>query len=265
MNGPIEPGHLLEPPTSSAAAKNRPVGRVRADSARSIRRGGPPVEAGQRRDAGLVWAPGGLSMVIQSTRSALVQISLVLSLVLFVAGFAGTATQAGDWTLEKQADGIDVYTRPVEGSDIKEFKGEGVVGVEVENIVALLRDAGRFKDWFPNTSESRLLKREGDTSFQYSVMATPWPISDRDNVFRSVTTRDAPTEVPIQDGRHRVTRAKGSWQLTPQGPGRTFVTFIMHLEPGGGLPDWMVNARIVATPFEALMNLREILGASPTN
>ena len=189
-------------------------------------------------------------------------------------GLLPSAAPAVDWTLRKQADGIDVYTRPVEGSDIQEFKGEGVVGVDAEAIVSLLRDSDRFKEWFPNTTESKLLERDGDVSFQYSVMHTPWPISDRDNVFRSVTKRDAdtgeiditvsaaPKAHPIQPDRHRVTKAQGSWRLQPEGHDITRVIFTMHLEPGGGLPDWMVNTRVVETPYEALVNLRNILGAS---
>ncbi len=177
------------------------------------------------------------------------------------------------WELRKQEAGIDVYTRSVPGSDIEEFRGEGLVEAEPGEILAVLRDANRFKDWFPNTSESMLLKRDGDVSYRYSVMSTPWPISDRDNVLRSVTTRDdatgrvdiqieaAPDAHPVQDGRHRVRKARGSWRLTPEGGGRTFVSFTMHLEPGGGIPDWMVNARVVGTPFEAIVNLRETVAA----
>ncbi|MEZ4291465.1 MAG: hypothetical protein R3E53_13375 [Myxococcota bacterium] len=41
------------------------------------------------------------------------------------------------------------------------------------------------------------------------------------------------------------------------------MTFAMHLDPGGGLPDWLVNARIVGTPFEALTNLRARVGRKP--
>jgi hypothetical protein len=206
---------------------------------------------------------------------ALAMRSISFVLVVGVAAIAQNA-HAASWTLEKQAEGIDVYTRPVPGSYIKEFKGEGVVDVDAKKIVALLRDANQFKKWFPNTSESKLIKRDGDTSYQYSVMDTPWPISDRDNVFRSVTKIDpktgqvditvsaAPTAYPIQDGRHRVTKANGSWLLTPEGPDKTLVVFTMHLEPGGGLPDWLVNSRVVETPFEALVNLRRILGAPAT-
>ena len=110
-------------------------------------------------------------------------------------------------------------------------------------------------------------------SYQYSIMSTPWPISDRDNIFRSVMTRDettgsveitvdaAPDHYPVQKRLHRVTRAKGSWLLTPDGPNKTHVKFVMHLEPGGGIPDWMVNAQIIATPFDALTNMRTTLGA----
>lgn len=197
-----------------------------------------------------------------------------LSLCLCLA--TGTAN-ASEWELQKQAEGIDVHTRSLADSAVREFKGEGIVGVEIDAIVDLLRDSSRFKDWFPNTSESRLLERDGDVSYQYSVMSMPWPISDRDNIFRLVFTRDestgrvelsiaaAPDYHPVQRRHHRVTRAKGSWLLTPNGPDETHVRFTMHLEPGGGIPVWMVNAEIVSTPFGALVNMRRILGAKNDN
>lgn len=194
--------------------------------------------------------------------------------VFLFCGATATASTSAEWTLDLQKDGIDVYTRPVEGSGIKEFKGVAEVGVSVEKILELLRDANQFKTWFPNTPESRLLARDGDVSYQYSVMGTPWPMDDRDNVLRAVTTRDedtgeilieitaAPDYYPVQKGRIRVRKAHGTWQLKPIGPDKTQVTFNMHLEPGGGIPQWMINTRIVATPFEALTNLRATVGAN---
>ena len=189
------------------------------------------------------------------------------------AALAGTPSIAGaeaneGWSLELQQDGIDVYTRPVEGSGIKEFKGVAVVDASIDGILSLLRDSSRFKTWFPNTAESKLLGREGDYSYQYSVMALPWPMSNRDNVLRSIFTRNQETGVvditivaapdyhPVQEGLVRVQKARGTWRLEPLGEHKTHVMFAMHLEPGGGIPQWMINARIVATPFEALTNLR---------
>ena len=208
-------------------------------------------------------------------RLSLVGLSFGLCALFFYATIDGrTATAASQegWTLAKQENGIEIYTRPVADSGIKEFKGLAEVDVDLERILELLRDSNRFKSWFPNTPESKLLARDGDVSYQYSVMGTPWPMDDRDNVLRSVTTRDestgvvgievaaAPDYYPAQKDRFRVQKANGSWTLKPIGPDKTHVTFIMHLEPGGGIPQWMINARIVATPFEALTNLRATVG-----
>ena len=176
---------------------------------------------------------------------------------------------AEDWTLAHDENGITVHTRPVEGSGIAEFKGEAIIEAPVSAISDLLRDSDRLKTWFPNTPESKLLTRDGNVSVQYSVLGTPWPMSDRDNVLRSTRTVDEatgtitivleadPDSHPEQSGRVRVRRANGKWTLVPRGANQSHVTFQMHLEPGGGIPEWMINARVVETPFEALTNMRE--------
>jgi ribosome-associated toxin RatA of RatAB toxin-antitoxin module len=196
--------------------------------------------------------------------------SLALSFALALLGPASTSV-AQEWSLERQQDGIDVFTRPVAGSNIKAFKGEGLVDADIEIVLRVIRDSDHYQDWFPNCPESKLLERAGAVSYQYSVTAAPWPVDDRDNIFRSVLERDAttgrieisitaaPEAYPIQPGRVRVQRANGSWQLEPAANGSTRVAFTMHLEPGGGVPSWMVNARILSTPFEAITNLRGVV------
>ena len=38
--------------------------------------------------------------------------------------------------------------------------------------------------------------------------------------------------------------------------GGTRVAWELHLEPGGSVPTWLVNQRVVDTPFRALRELR---------
>lgn len=191
------------------------------------------------------------------------------SVPLVVLAMAQIALAAeADWNLAKEENGIVVHIRPVADSGIDEFRAIGEVAASVDRVVALLRDSDAFHEWFPSTPESKLLYRNGADSVQYSVMDAPWPVSDRDNVLRSALTRSADTGVveirvqadpdfhPEQPGRVRVRRANGLWRFEPLGPDRTRVTFQMHLEPGGGVPEWLINARVVATPFEALTNMR---------
>lgn len=195
--------------------------------------------------------------------------ALVAPIVALVGGlFLAFPGFAEEWSLDKQAEGINVYTRPVAGSGIKQFKGVADFEAPAEKVVALIRDSDRFKDWFPNTPESKLLDRKDKVSYQYSVMDAPWPVSDRDNVLRSVLTRDADTGVveiqitaapdfyPEQPDRVRVRTANGYWRIEPLDPNRSRVTFSMHLEPGGGVPEWLTNSRVVESPYEALTNLR---------
>lgn len=195
--------------------------------------------------------------------------ALALGLGALVISVDVVRAAEASWSLDREKDGIVVYTRPVEGSGIREFKGSALVAAPVESIRALLRDADHFKDWFPNTIESRLLAREGNVAYQYSVLDLPWPVSDRDNVFRSETETDpatgrisiqvsaAPDYQPEQPERVRVRRARGQWLLEPVTPSQTRVTFTMHLEPGGGVPQWLINTQVVETPFDALTNMRD--------
>ncbi len=191
--------------------------------------------------------------------------SLVVSLLFTQSAIAA------EWELQREENGITIYTRPVPNSGIREFKGIAEVDHNAKMILALLRDSDRFKTWFPNTPESKLVERNGNVSVQYSVMDAPWPVSDRDNVLRSVTSHDdetgqiqiqvaaAPDAYPERPDRVRVKKATGNWILEPLSDYKTRVTFQMHLEPGGGIPEWLTNARVVDSPFEALTNMREIL------
>lgn len=201
-------------------------------------------------------------------RRTIPALALSLALGLLVAPVDVVRASEASWSLAREENGIVVYTRPVEGSGIREFKGSGVVAATVDSIRALLRDADHFKDWFPNLSESRLLAREGNVSYQYYVLDLPWPVSDRDNVLRSETTIEptsgrisikttaAPDYHPEQPERVRVRRALSQWLLEPVTPGQTQVTFTMHLELGGGVPQWLINAQVVETPYDALTNMR---------
>lgn len=193
----------------------------------------------------------------------------LLTLLLFVVLVGGvTQAFAADWELNRDAEGIKVFTRPVADSGIKEFKGIAEIESPAEDIVSFIRDSDHFKDWFPSTPESKLLDRKGAVSYQYSVMDAPWPVSDRDNVLRSVLERDAtsgaiqinvtaaPDFYPEQPDRVRVQKARGFWRIEPLETNRSRVTFSMHLEPGGGVPEWLSNTRVVETPYEALTNLR---------
>ena len=49
----------------------------------------------------------------------------------------------------------------------------------------------------------------------------------------------------------------GFWKLTPIAENKTKVEYQMHVEPGGYVPAWLANMKIVDTPYTFMYNLRE--------
>ncbi len=179
----------------------------------------------------------------------------------------------GPWELEAldEDKDISVYTRTVEGSPLKEFKGVTHIKADVNAFVALLRDADVATDWMHNVIDFNVMESPSDTeSVVYTVNKTPWPVTDRDAYVRSVMTATEagvvtssitaePAFKEANDDYIRMPELKGSWVFTPQSDGIVEVVYQVHANPGGSLPDWLVNNIVVETPMNTLSNLQEIV------
>ncbi len=110
--------------------------------------------------------------------------SAVTSLLLIpVALAAGNASNAGDWTLTGNADGVAIYRQEVRGSAIVALKGEGVVSAPVWKVAAILLDTQRAAEWVDSLVESRVVRRLSATSYvEFNHLHLPLIIKDREFV-----------------------------------------------------------------------------------
>lgn len=186
---------------------------------------------------------------------------------LVVLGACASGASADEWVQRLDEHGIVVHTRPVEGSSFQAFRGRSVVSAPLDRVLAIVLDADGYQDWFPDCPESRLLRKDGNVQLHYAVTAAPWPVEDRDAVYEYtvspspeagsafVRIGSRPEAYPEQDSIVRIKSVEGSWSLRTLEEGRTEVIFEMHLEPGGNIPSWLANARVVDTPKGALTGL----------
>lgn len=176
------------------------------------------------------------------------------------------------WELKKDEDGIRVSVRKVEDSPILEYKGTVTVDAKVEETTRFFEEDARMTEWFHNCTEARTLRTETpDQKTLYFVIDMPWPVQDRDLVFRRVCTRDPatgtvvyetsalPQNYPEQEGKVRMPSMKGLWRFTPLSDGRTEIYYQQHSEVGGHIPDWLVNRLAVNIPFNSLSRFRQLL------
>lgn len=191
----------------------------------------------------------------------------LLSAALLIGLLASQTTFAQDgWSLARQADGIRVYVRNVDGSPLREFRGEVQIRATPDDVVEVLRDADAYRQWMPDVAASELLKATDTEQFHYLDNKAPWPVSNRDGIYHftytkagdgAVTVRveAVPDYLPLREGKVRIPQAKGQWKLVPDAEG-VKVTYQMHASPGGAIPDWLANRTVVDTPYGTLKALR---------
>ena len=180
-----------------------------------------------------------------------------------------------DWKLRKDEEGIQVYTRDAEGSDIDELKVVSTFHASLSAVVAVIMDANNFPNWIYACTEGKILNQPSPTEqYQYQLMNAPYPIADRDIVTHFTLTQDkntgvvsttaaaAPDYIPEKDDVVRVPVFIGVYQLTPLAGGNVEVVYTLRMEPGGSIPDWLVNATIVAGPFQSNLEMAKQIQSS---
>ena len=192
----------------------------------------------------------------------------VLLLSVLVLIFFEAFSQAS-WKLDKNQDGIRVYTKAKKDSEFKAFKAIVLVDASVDEIIELLKNADRYTEWYGYTKTSKLLNHENGVQYNYVETMFPWPYKNRDMVYRMSMNAGYPEEVkislvgipdyiPEKKGIVRMKKAKGYISLQSLND-KTQVTYEFHSEPGDNVPKWLANNSIAELPFKTLFGLREIL------
>jgi ribosome-associated toxin RatA of RatAB toxin-antitoxin module len=177
------------------------------------------------------------------------------------------------WTLEKKSDNINVYVRKLPGSDFKEFKGVTLIkDIRLATLIALLDDTSSYPRWMHDCKKAKVLKKINKRErLTYTVIKSPWPVSDRDSIAHSKIIQNLKTyEIKVLiNGRPnyivkapdyvRVSHTKGFWSFTPLKSGMTKVVFQLHNDPGGSLPTGLANAFVVDMPFYTLKKMKLII------
>lgn len=197
--------------------------------------------------------------------------TIIKSLLCAGVACVSLLAQAGEWQLEKDdaKTGIKVYTRVVEGSPLKEFKGVAKVDSSLMGIVALIDDRQVGPEWIQDNKLLETVEKPSATEVvSYMVTAAPWPVKDRDATVYSKMTQDLESKEihialqavtdkrPEVKGRVRITELKGFWHLKPIDANSTVVTYQVHANPAGSLPEWLINSLVVNMPYHTLKNMQ---------
>jgi ribosome-associated toxin RatA of RatAB toxin-antitoxin module len=192
----------------------------------------------------------------------------IFSFIALLLVFSAGRGQEG-WKLKSDKDGIKTYSRKLADSKINAVKVESVFPVSLSQFVAVILDVRSYDNWIYNSKSTRVIKQVSPAEvYYYSEVIFPWPTTNRDFVSHVVIHQHPRTKVVSVDANNvtgyvpeipnivRITRSDAKWTITPLGGGQVKVEYILQVDPGGGLPSWLINPFASKGVIETFKNLR---------
>lgn len=192
-------------------------------------------------------------------------------IILFLVGNAAFGQDEGSWKLKKNKNGIEIFTTATNTSAFMAFKARMTIEGSVGAFVAVLQDLDHMPDWGYNIEYARLLEKSGDTlQIYYSEASVPFPFANRDGIYLNRfiwnnKTRQLRVDIELLHNylevKEKLVRVKGNgeWQINVLSDGQLEMIFRMQVDPGGEIPAWLVNMFIDETPYETMVNIREMM------
>jgi hypothetical protein len=184
--------------------------------------------------------------------------------------FLVNSLNAQPWTFVKEQDGIKIYTRIENKSQLKSYKGEAVINAPMGKICALLGTSNNFDWWGEDFTKIAVLEHEDQRLIQYYfIYNMPWPVTDRDLVVESIIRMDSATHIytvtskpllnkmPENPELVRIDRYMQKWTVQSVSSGKVQVIIEGLVDMGGNVPPWLYNMLITKMPFNTISLLRD--------
>ncbi len=198
-------------------------------------------------------------------------------LLLFLMISSGLfAQEQQDWELKKDKNGIKIFTRSIEGSKIKEYKGEMLIRADIETITEHLVDYELMTDWNKTIVNYKVIGQRDGGDLIYMENKAPWPVGNRDNVAIVHTEIDSAGSVymtikgldedlvPVKNNLVRMTQIQGFWEIKVF-EDQCIVRQQMHADPSGNIPVSFVNSFMASTAFKSFQQLKKTCESKMAN
>lgn len=197
-------------------------------------------------------------------------IRLFISVLLL--GVLNSAFSQVQWELNRDEDGIRIYTGKGASSKYKEIKVEATLTGTIQKLMSILVGVNHTKGWVYGTKDSYIIKKvSANEILYYSETALPWPVSNRDIPIKMVLNPDTknnslkvvasgiPGAIPEKKGIVRIPYFNAYWDVKSDGRNRLNIIYILKMDPGGSIPAGVTNIFVSKGPFETFKNLSQKL------
>ncbi len=176
-----------------------------------------------------------------------------------------------DWCLVEQEANIKIFTRLSDSTNLKELRILVEMTGDVDTLRYIINDANNFGDWVYKCSKSAPL--EVPDGYQSAYVATtdfPFPLTDRELVAISKQWIDdegrfitygvsAHEYIPPNEDMVRISHYESKWQIEKLEDNKIFIDYQSSVDPGGRIPNWVVNLAITTGPLKTFTMLSKLV------
>jgi hypothetical protein len=190
--------------------------------------------------------------------------------LVFTGAVCRGASADPAWNEVSRSEDVIVYRKEVPGSPVLAYKAVATLAAPLARVIAVVRDTARFPEWTWRVKFAEVVQRSSPTeALEYLRTGAPWPVKDRDALYRSRVTYDrAAREIrlcieSVEDPRRpehpdyvRARVYPSCFRFnTPDGGRTTRIEAEVHGDPRGAIPKWVVNLVQRRAPEVSVRNL----------
>jgi len=197
---------------------------------------------------------------------------LILTILLTLLLHPSILVAQEEWKLNRNENGIKVYTASSEDSKFKRIKVEATFSGTIDKLMAILMDVTNNKQWVYHTRNSHLVQLVNPHEVvYYAETSLPWPFSNRDVAIRMslvpdtnnhtlvVTAIGEPNAVPVNKGLVRIEYFNARWEVRKTNENEIGITYYLTVNPAGSISPGISNMFVTKGPFETFNNLAGLL------
>ncbi|NOU17191.1 MAG: hypothetical protein HOO91_06490 [Bacteroidales bacterium] len=184
--------------------------------------------------------------------SSLIVLIVVWKLIWISSG-------SNQWKLEKDKNGVKVYSLKTPGVSVKKFRATVNVKYSLSHLVALFimdNSLENAKEWFPNCTDVKVIEPWNPTAHYETVLwkfDMIFPFSPRELITTTQVTQDkeskvvvvdvfaAPSKIPLNEGYVRAKEVHNRWKFTPHENGEVEMELLQDFSMGGLFPEFPMN------------------------
>ena len=177
-----------------------------------------------------------------------------------------------NWEKVKYEKGVTVYRAEVNKKTA--FRGVGIIQGNPKDLVSVIENPDGWKNWIENFKSGKLIEKVNHNhKIFYQVLNSPFPLSNRDVLFESVINQinkntiriemksvRHPKSPPVHGVRIKIIFTRYLIEKISNNSMR--VTFETLSDPGGSIPDFVINWASENYPVTLFEGLRKELNSS---